>query len=368
MRRSIISTLLGVACVALVGCGPNPIASAPPANAASPLVATEAARPAAPSVSPIPPGANVTEAVSPKLTQAIAVAAGGSASDDKPGAESDIQRVAAVEPEPTDDAAPPAKSPDARPAPTQPGTTPPSETKPAPAKAGAKPPAVKRYAFRRQHDPNGIGKFYMEREIAHVMGFVAAGWLERSEREEEERLTVLIEELKLAPGMAVADIGAGSGRISLMMAEKVGPEGKILAVDVQQKMLDLLAKKIKQAKIDNVELILGTPRSPKIKPGVLDMALMVDVYHEFEWPYEMLLEISRSLKPGGRLVFVEYRMEDPKVNIKLVHKMTEAQVKKEASVPEFKLKWKETIESLPQQHMIIFERLADDEEKKLIEP
>ena len=215
----------------------------------------------------------------------------------------------------------------------------------------------KRYVFREDHDPNGIGKFYMGREIAHVMGFQAANWLERPEREEEERLSTLVSELKLKPGMVVADIGAGSGVITLMMAPVVGDEGKVLAVDVQQEMLDLLEKKLKTRKIENVELVPSTPRSPRLKENTVDVALMVDVYHEFEWPYEMLLEISKSLKPGGRVVFVEYRKEDPKVPIKLVHKMTEAQVKREASHPELKLKWKETLEELPQQHMVVFEKV-----------
>lgn len=220
----------------------------------------------------------------------------------------------------------------------------------------------KRYSFRDDHDPNGIGKFYMGREIAYVMGFQAAGWLERPEREEEERLTTLVKELKLKPGMVVADIGAGSGVITLMMAPEVGKEGKVLAVDVQQEMLDLLEKKLKDRKIENVELVLGTPRTPRLKEGTVDVALMVDVYHEFEWPYEMLSEIAKSLKPGGRVVFVEYRKEDPKVPIKLVHKMTEAQVKREASAPELKLKWKETLQELPQQHMVVFEKERNTDE------
>ncbi len=214
----------------------------------------------------------------------------------------------------------------------------------------------KRYERRTEHDPNGIGKFYMGREIAHVMGFPAAPWLERFEREEEERTTLMVKSLGLEPGMIAADIGAGSGRISLMMAEQVGDEGKVLAVDIQQQMLDLIKKKIKKHKVTNVELVKGTEKSPKLKPESVDLALMVDVYHEFEFPYEMMQEISAALKPGGRVVFVEFRMEDPDVPIKLVHKMTEAQVKKEMSPPEFRLKWKETIGVLPWQHIIVFEK------------
>lgn len=213
-----------------------------------------------------------------------------------------------------------------------------------------------RYTTRRNHDPNGIGKFYMGREIAHVMGFPGAGWLERPTREREERLSVLVKSLGLKPGDVVADIGAGSGVISQLMAEKVGPKGKVIAVDVQQKMLDRLKMRMKRLGITNVVPHKGTQKSPNLKPRSVDLALFVDVYHEFAYPYEMMLEISRALKPGGRAVFVEYRKEDPTVAIKLVHKMTEAQVRKEIGQPEFRLKYKKTVGTLPQQHIIIFER------------
>jgi ubiquinone/menaquinone biosynthesis C-methylase UbiE len=208
------------------------------------------------------------------------------------------------------------------------------------------------------HDHNGIGKFYMGREIARVMGYPAANWLERPEREKEEHLTKLVESLNLKPGMVVADIGAGSGRISEMISPLVGPEGKVLAVDIQQEMLTLIREKAKQRKLTNIEPVLSTEKSPKLEPNSVDLAFMVDVYHEFSFPYEMTLELSRALKPGGRLVFVEYRKEDPKVRrmIKLVHTMTEAQVKKEAHQAEFGLKWKETLKVLPVQHIIVFEK------------
>ena len=213
-----------------------------------------------------------------------------------------------------------------------------------------------RYEFRKEHDPNGHGKFYMGRELAMVMSFHGAPWLERPEREEEERLSLLVSHLGLKPGMVVADVGAGSGVLSLMMAHEVGDKGKVLAIDIQQEMLDLLGDKIENHKIKNVELVLGTDKSPKLKEASIDLALMVDVYHEFEYPYEMTLELAKALKPGGRIAFVEYRREDPQVPIKLVHKMTEAQVKKEISLPEFGLKWKETIDKLPRQHIVVFER------------
>lgn len=219
-----------------------------------------------------------------------------------------------------------------------------------------------RYTWREDHDPNGIGKFYMGREIARVMGHQGIRWLERPEREQEEGLSLLIECLSIKPGMVVADIGAGSGVISVRLAKEVGPKGTVLAVDIQQEMLDALAINCKRLEIDNIEPILGDVRSPKLNPGTVDLVVMVDVYHEFNYPYEMLSEIAKSLKPGGRVAFVEYRKEDPTVPIKLVHKMSEAQVKKEASQPEFGLKWKETVDKLPRQHVVIFEKVAQDKD------
>ena len=220
-----------------------------------------------------------------------------------------------------------------------------------------KPKEKERYQTRKNHDPNGQGKFYLGREIAMVMTFHGAPWLERPEREEEERLSELVRELKLQPGQVVADVGAGSGVITMMMAHEVGPTGKVMAVDIQQEMLDLLGDKLKNRDIQNIELVLGEEKSPKLDPASIDLALMVDVYHEFEYPYEMMLELSQALKVGGRIAFVEYRREDPQVPIKLVHKMTEAQVKKEIGQAEFGLKWKETIRTLPRQHIVVFERV-----------
>jgi len=224
------------------------------------------------------------------------------------------------------------------------------------AQPAAKSAAKARYSFRKDHDPNGIGKFYMGREIAHVMGYLGAPWLERGTREKEEKLSVLVKSLELKPGMVVADIGAGSGVISALMAEQVGPKGTVIAVDVQEKMLDRLKARMKTLGIENVRPHKGTAKSPNLKPGTVDLALMVDVYHEFEWPYEMTLELCKSLKPGGRLVFVEYRKEDPTVPIKEVHKMSRAQVKKEMAPPEFGMKYEKTIGTLPRQHIIVFVR------------
>jgi SAM-dependent methyltransferase len=221
-----------------------------------------------------------------------------------------------------------------------------------------------RYTRKRIHDPNGIGKFYMGREIARVMGFGGVLWLERPQREREEKLSLLIKGLDLKPGMVVADIGAGSGVVSFRVAEHVAPGGKVLAVDIQKEMLDRLKARAKKRGIKNVEPIKGTNKSPKLPEGKVDLVVMVDVYHEFDFPYEMLLEISKSLKPGGRVAFVEYRMEDRRVPIKLVHKMSEAQVKKEALQPEFGLKWKETIGTLPRQHIVVFEKKKDDDDSE----
>ena len=208
------------------------------------------------------------------------------------------------------------------------------------------------YEFRQQHDPDGIGKFFMGREIAYVMGHQAADWLERPERDQEERPDLLLPALKIRPGDAVADIGAGTGFYTRRLAKLVGEKGIIYAVDIQQEMLDLLTNKMAELKIRNVKPILGTLTDPKLPKAAVDLILMVDVYHEFDFPYEMTKAMCRALKPGGRMVFVEFRGEDPTVPIKPVHKMTVAQVRKEMSLQP--LQWADTIESLPWQHIIIF--------------
>jgi SAM-dependent methyltransferase len=217
-----------------------------------------------------------------------------------------------------------------------------------------KPQEKPRYETRRDHDPDGIGKFYMGREIAQVMGYQAAGWLERPEREKEEHCSKLLDALKLKPGDVVADVGAGTGFYSFRMAERVGEKGKILANDIQQEMLDLINKRKAEKKAKNVEAILGTITDPKLPPAGVDLILLVDVYHEFSHPYEMTVEMVKALKPGGRIVFVEYRLEDAKVPIKLVHKMTEKQVKREMA--DFPLRHVQTIDVLPWQHVIVFEK------------
>ncbi len=216
--------------------------------------------------------------------------------------------------------------------------------------------AEERYSYNEIHDPNGIGKFYMGREIARVMGHQGISWLERPERDEEEGLRMLMECLDLKPGMVVADIGAGSGVISLMLAKHVGETGEVLAVDIQPEMLAAISAKCKELGVTNIENVLGTVKSPRLEHNTVDLIVMVDVYHEFNYPYEMLSDMSKALKPGGRIAFVEYRKEDPEIPIKLIHKMSEVQVKTEALLAEHNLKYNETINKLPRQHVVMFEK------------
>lgn len=214
--------------------------------------------------------------------------------------------------------------------------------------------APPRYETREEHDPDGIGKFYMGREIAQVMGHQAADWLDRPEREAEEAPSLLLKSLKLKPGDVVADIGAGSGTLSFPIAKRVSPSGKVYAEDIQPEMLDLVRKRMREQGVKNVVPLLGTITDPKLPDRSVDLILLVDVYHEFDHPYEMTKAMVRGLKPGGRLVFVEYRKEDPDVPIKLVHKMTVAQVRREMSL--FPIRYVETINILPRQHIIVFKR------------
>jgi ubiquinone/menaquinone biosynthesis C-methylase UbiE len=210
------------------------------------------------------------------------------------------------------------------------------------------------YETRADHDPNGIGTFYMGREIAHVMGHQAADWLERPEREEEEKTDQMIEALKFREGEVVADIGCGSGYIARRISKYIGDKGTIYGVDIQQEMLDLLMKRMAMFRIKNVKPILGELTDPKLPTESCDTMIMVDVYHEFDHPYEMISAMVKALKPGGRIVFVEFRGEDPKVPIKLLHKMSIEQVRKEMSVQP--LEFVESIETLPWQHLIIFRK------------
>jgi ubiquinone/menaquinone biosynthesis C-methylase UbiE len=223
-------------------------------------------------------------------------------------------------------------------------------------------PKTPRYEYRREHDQYGIGKFYMGREIAQVMGHQGASWLERPTREKEEHCSKLLPALKLKPGDVVADIGAGSGFYTIPLAQLVRPKGKVLAVDIQPEMLALIRQRMKLTRTFNVEPIRGTISNPKLKAESVDLVFMVDVYHEFSHPYEMTVELVKALKPKGRMVFVEFRLEDPKVPILVVHKMSEKQVLKE--MEPFPLRHVQTLNHLPWQHIIIFEKKADAKEAK----
>ena len=197
----------------------------------------------------------------------------------------------------------------------------------------------------------GTGKMYMNREISQVMGHLGAGWLERSEREREERTDLLVKNLDLKPNEIVADIGAGSGYFTFRMAKLV-PEGKAYAVDISKEMLTIVKGRIGKFKTENVIPVLSTITDVKLPENSVDCVLIVDAYHEFSHPREMALSILKALKPGGRLVLIEYRLEDPKVPIKRLHKMTQAQSKKEMKSIGFD--WKETRDMLPQQHFMVY--------------
>jgi len=219
--------------------------------------------------------------------------------------------------------------------------------------ASAAEPAPGRYASVSA-SPDGIGKVYAGREIARVMSFHGAEWLERPERAEEERPEILLSALELKPGMTVADIGAGTGYYSWRMAQRVGAGGTVYAVDIQPEMIKLLEEQMSRRGIANVKAMLGTPTDPGLPSAGIDLALMVDVYHELEYPYEMLAVIVRALKPGGRLVFVEFKSGDASVPIKPLHTMTETQVRKEAAA--HALEWVKTAHDLPWQNAVVFRK------------
>jgi ubiquinone/menaquinone biosynthesis C-methylase UbiE len=192
------------------------------------------------------------------------------------------------------------------------------------------------------------------RVYAVPMGVQGAAWLERSDRDIEEDTSLAIRLLGIKRGWTVADVGAGSGYFTVRLAKAVGDKGVVYANDIQPGMLDLLKANVARAKLSNIVPVLGTIDDPKLTPGSLDLALMVDVYHEFSQPPKMLQKLREALKPGGRLVLLEYRAEDPSVPILPEHKMTKAQVKLEVEAEGFK-QWR-VYDDLPQQHVIIFTR------------
>lgn len=209
-----------------------------------------------------------------------------------------------------------------------------------------------KYTYKKG-DFNGIGKWYMGREIAYVMGFQGVNWLERSEREIEEDVATLIKNMKIKTDDTIADIGAGSGYHVFKMAP-LADKGLVYAVDIQPEMLEAIELKKKSKRVSNVETVLGSAKGINLPKNSLDKVLLVDVYHEFSNPLEMIESIKNALKPNGLLFLIEYRGEDPNVPIKKIHKMTKKQ-----SIAEMRavgLKLKENIDNLPWQHCMIFEK------------
>jgi len=200
---------------------------------------------------------------------------------------------------------------------------------------------------------DGIGKVYMGREISQVVSQHAIGWLERRDREGEERPSLVIEHLEVAPDAVIADIGAGSGYFSFLFAPLV-PEGRVVATDIQQEMLDFIEARKKLRQVENIETVLGTIEDAALAPESIDVAVMVDAYHEFSHPYEMASSIVRGLKPGGKIVFIEYRGEDPSVPIKPLHKMTVKQLVREMEV--VGMEFVEVKDFLPIQHFVVFRK------------
>ena len=192
------------------------------------------------------------------------------------------------------------------------------------------------------------------RVIAPVMGVGGAGWLERPEREAEENTTTAIRALRIQRDQTVADIGAGSGYYTVRMAAEVGPRGKVYATDIQPGMLDILRRRVAREGLTNVETVVGTPDDPKLPADTLDLALMVDVYHELEAPQVFVRRLRSALKKTGRLVLLEYRKEDPRVPIRPEHKMSVAQVKAELEPEGFRLV--QVLNDLPWQHILVLNR------------
>jgi ubiquinone/menaquinone biosynthesis C-methylase UbiE len=210
------------------------------------------------------------------------------------------------------------------------------------------------YETRAIHDENGTGKFYMGREIAQVMGPGGIPWLDRPEREDQEKPSMVLDALKLRGGETVADLGAGSGYFTFRIAPRVGRAGKVLAVEIQDEMLQTIRQRAQALKVTNVEAVKGSETDPNLPAKAVDLVLMVDVYHELAYPFEVMTKIREALKPGGRVVIVEYRKEDPNVPIKEVHKMSVEQVKREMEV--VGLAHLQTLETLPLQHILVFKK------------
>jgi SAM-dependent methyltransferase len=198
---------------------------------------------------------------------------------------------------------------------------------------------------------DGTGKLYMGREISHIMGHLGAGWLERPSREREERTDLLIQNMGLKDTDSVVDLGAGTGYFSFPIAQQLSA-GKVLAIDIEPEMLKRIEQRKTVSGIQNIETVLASKTNPNIPADSVDVVLLVDAYHEFSHPREVMAAVSRGLKPGGRVILVEYRGEDRKVPIKRLHKMTQQQAKKELNA--VGLRWQRTDQYLPQQHVMVF--------------
>jgi SAM-dependent methyltransferase len=212
------------------------------------------------------------------------------------------------------------------------------------------PPA---YETRAAHDPDGIGRFYLGREIAQVMGYQGASWLERPERIAEERPDQVVAQMRLKPTDVVADVGAGTGYFTFRIAPVV-KQGRVFAVDLQPQMLDMIRARMTQRNIENVVPVQSMETDVSLPESSVDVVLLVDVYHEFAYPYEMMQSVVKALKPGGRVVQIEYRANDPEVPIKRLHTMTVEQCRREMAAVGLTLK--ETKSFLPQQHFLVFEK------------
>lgn len=218
-------------------------------------------------------------------------------------------------------------------------------------------PKLQTDALRMPVDAEGrqplrIGRVVKKRQIAPVMSAAHADWLTRPDRDAEEQPDRVVQELHIAPGSAVADLGAGVGYFTWRLAKAVGDQGKVIAVDIQPDMIERLTKNLEERGIHNVDVVLGSEDDPRLPPDQLDLVLLVDVYHELQQPERTMEHVRRSLKPGGRVVLIEYRKEDPSIPIQPLHKMTVREVRDELEPMGFK--FEELMGFLPTQHIIIF--------------
>jgi precorrin-6B methylase 2 len=208
------------------------------------------------------------------------------------------------------------------------------------------------YSYRQRSD-GGIGKIYISREIAQIMGSDGVEWLNRKGREKEENSNLAIDKMNLTPTSTVADIGAGTGYYTFKIAQRV-PQGKVYAVEIQDEMIRYLNERKRELGNTNVEVIKGDAKSPHLPDSSIDLAIMIDVYHELEYPKEMLQYISKALKTNGKILLLEYRAEDPKIPVKALHKMSVLQINKEMAANGFKLYYDG--EFLPIQHFLLYQK------------